>query len=75
MKIYKTKEEFVNEQDNLIRQRIKSVLNTWLENTDGKDILHDSDIEDLKFALEEVGVYITWEALYKFLGIWDDVQV
>ena len=55
-------------------KRIKVVLNNWLDNTNGKEVLHDSDIEDLKFALEEIGVDITWKALYDFLGIWEDVQ-
>lgn len=74
MKVYRTKEEFTNEQNKEIRKRIKVVLNNWLDNTNGKEVLHDSDIEDLKFALEEIGVNITWKALYDFLGIWEDVQ-
>ena len=74
MKVYRTKEEFTNEQNKEIRKRIKVVLNNWLDNTNGKEVLHDSDIEDLKFALEEIGVDITWKALYDFLGIWGDVQ-
>ena len=74
MKVYRTKEEFTNEQNKEIRKRIKVVLNNWWDNTNGKEVLHDSDIEDLKFALEEIGVNITLEALYDFLGIWEDVQ-
>lgn len=74
MKVYRTKEEFTNEQNKEIRKRIKVVLNKWLDDTNGKEVLHDSDIEDLKFALEEIGVDITWKALYDFLGIWEDVQ-
>jgi len=74
MKVYRTKEEFTNEQNKETRKRIKVVMNNWLDNTNGKEVLHDSDIEDLKFALEEIGVDITWKALYDFLGIWEDVQ-
>lgn len=68
MKKYETKEEFLNEPNIKIRGKIKLVLNKWLENTNGREVLHDSDIEDLKYALEEIGIDITWKALYDFLG-------
>lgn len=68
-RLYKTKEEFLNEPNVTIRNKIKNVLNQWLENTEGREVLHDSDIEDLKYGLEEIGVYIQWKALYDFLGV------
>lgn len=71
-KIYTTKEEFLSEPDNIIRRKIKRVLNNWYDNKKGRKILHDSDIEDLKYALEEIGIDITWKALYDFLGAYDE---
>lgn len=47
----------------------KTIFDAKIEESEKfhRNVWHDSDIEDIKYALEEKGIEVTWKALYKFL--------
>lgn len=69
-KITDIQKQVIDTDDKELKRIFKTVLDAKLEADErtGRKTWWDSDLEDIKYVLEEYGIYVTWEALDKFFS-------
>ena len=69
IKITDIQKQVIDTNNRKLKKVFKKVFDNKLAEDEklGRTVWHDSDFEDIREALRDNGIDVTWKALYKFL--------